>query len=142
MVGLPSMKFAWYFSVALGLVVLVTGVLRERGDVSTLTTSILWASIFGTVAIIVALNAIYWRVARQRFGGTNRHRVHVLTSGQVGVLLLAFQVWFIGAGLLLLAFVIYTHNIWKATEHVRLFGPPPKVEADNTKPSPTESAAN
>ena len=135
------MKFAWYFSGALALVTIVTGVLKERGDVSTLTTSVLWVSIIGTVAIILVLNAIYWRVARQRFGGTNRHRIHVLTLGEIGILLLVFQVWFIGAGLLLLAFVIYTHNIWKATEHVRLFGPPPKVDAD-PKPSPTAPTAN
>ena len=121
------MKLGWYSSGVLGLIAIVTAVLRERGDVSTLTTSILAASAIASVAILLVLNVIYWKAADgQRFGGTNRHRIHVLTAGEIGVLLLLFQVWFIGGALILLGAVIYTHNIWKATEHVRLFGPPPK----------------
>lgn len=122
------MSIAWRISALLGVTAIVAAILRNRGDALSITGPLTWVAIIGSASILISLHAIYWQAAGQRFGGTNRHRFHVLTAGEIAFFLLLFQIWVIGFTLVLLAAVIYTHNIWKATEHVRLFGPPPKPD--------------
>ena len=103
----------------------LAAVQRERVDDPSLFTSITIGTFVIGMVLIVGLNLEYRRVAKAFFGGTNRHRIHVLTVGDIAVIMLALQFWLAGLALVLMTLVIFSHNIHKAHAHVLAFGPPP-----------------
>ena len=123
--GCPYMHSLWRFAALTSVVSVLAAVQRERVDDPSLFTNIAVAAFVVGMVIIVGINLNYRRIARSFFGGTNRHRIHVLTVGDIAVIMLALQFWVAGLALSLMTLVIFTHNIHKAHAHVLAFGPPP-----------------
>lgn len=105
---------------------------RQRVDNPDLYTNVAVVAIAVVGLITVALMVDYRLLAGQFFGGTNRYRIHVLTVGDIAIIILAFQFWIAGLSLLAVTAVIFTHNIHKARAHVAAFGPPPEVATSVT----------
>jgi len=122
------MHWLWRFTALTGVVSAVAAVLRQRVDDPELFTTVAVASIVIGLAATLVLHLDYRRLAGSFFGGTNRYRIHVLTVGDIAIIMLALQFWIAGLALSLLTAVIFTHNIYKARAHVVAFGPPVKAD--------------
>ncbi len=107
----------WWLSVVLSTIAVVASVMRERVDDAATATTLAVAAIGVGFALTLALHIVHWRVTGSRYGGTNRFRIHVLTVGDLAIIMLALQFWIAGLALVLTTAVVFSHSIAEATEY-------------------------
>ena len=129
------MKAAWIIAAISSVVATVASILAERSEIPSALADVIFLASFilGTV-LVVGISARYRTTLGKFFEGTNRYRIHVLTVGDIALILLLLQIFSAGLALSLMTAVIFTHNIYKSYDHELRFL---SFEEQTTQPMPT-----